>query len=116
MRIGDEVINLDLSMTPNDTSQAEGYPDLYALWSEMSDRLNRGQWRSKADPEFVAWDRKVLALLRPDEVQRFDKPLRPHLDHIPDCASGAPHSRVFHLTKILWARQGIEKYMNDTGY
>jgi hypothetical protein len=53
---------------------------------------------------------------RSDEVQRFNKPLRPHLDHIPEYASGAPHSRAFHLTKILWARQGIEKHMKDTGY
>jgi hypothetical protein len=116
VRIGDDLINLDLWMTPNDPSQAEGYPDLYALWLEIRDRLDKGEWRSKADREFVEWDGKVLALLRSDEVQRFNKPLRPHLADTPECASGAPDSRAFHLTKILWARQGIEKYMKDTGY
>jgi len=111
-----EVINTDLSITPRDPAGADGYQELYKLWCELGDKSGRGEWKGKDDAGFAAWNAAVLKLLRKDERQRFDKPLRPELAEVRGCRSGDPSSRVFHLTKILWARQGIERHMPDTGF
>lgn len=115
MRIGEDLINLDLAMTPVDPFQAENYDQLYKLFQFAQGQIEQGHW-TRIDDEFSKWDRDVLAILREEEVVRFNKPLRPHLSEIPECACGAPTSRMYHLSKILWARQGIEKYMDDTGF
>ncbi len=116
LHIGENRLNGALHMIPADSDNAENYGELYQLWKEIHNRSVEGEWRNPNDAEFKKWDEKVLAILSPEERERYDKPLRPHLAHIPECASGAPTSRSFHLTKILWARQGLEKYMKNTGY
>lgn len=103
-------VNKDLSIPPKNAADAQGYPELYQLWQEISERLERGQFE---EADFAEWDAKVKALLRPDELARFEKPLRPHIPISPDTVQ---YARNFHLAKILWARQGIEKFMADTGY
>jgi len=103
-------VNKDLSITPRNPTDAEHYPELYSLWQKISGRLESGRLD---DAEFRAWDAKVEALLRPDELARFHKPLRPHIPIAPDTIQ---YARNFHLTKILWARQGVERFMSDTGY
>lgn len=103
-------VNKDLSIPPKNAADAQGYLELYQLWQEISERLKGGQFD---DAEFAAWDAKVKALLRPNELARFEKPLRPHIPISPDTVY---YARNFHLTKILWARQGIEKFMAQTGY
>lgn len=102
-------INLDLALTPIDPLEAENYPELFAHWRELHDTLEAGR-----EPEnFVEWDRQVKQLLRPSEIARFEKPLRPHIPLDNDTIA---HARHFHLTKILWARQGVERLMSDTGF
>ena len=109
-------MGFELSNVPEDPVQREGYQELYEFWCKIHESLEHGKWRSSDDSEFKHWDQSVLDLLTGTETMRFDKPLRPHLAQLSDCASGSPHARMFHLTKILWARHGIEEHMEDTGY
>lgn len=99
-----------ISTLPEDPVAAEGYVELHQLWTELRERLDGGDRLS--DQEFRAWDQKVSSLLGPSEVARLQKPLRPHLTD----ERYTQDARVFHLTKILRARQGWEKLMKDTGY
>jgi len=103
-------VNKDLSTPPRDATEAEGYTELYQLWREISDRLERGRF---GEVDFSRWDEKVKALLRPQERERLQKPLRPH---VPLSVDTIQYARNFHLIKILWARQGVENFMTDTGY
>lgn len=111
-----EKINADLSLTPHDSVEAKGYRALYKLLKAAYEKVERGTWKTKSDEGFAAWDLAVLKLLRDEEGRRFEKPLRPEMAEVRGFRSGDPSSRLFHLTKILWARQGIEKNMTDTGY
>ncbi|MCK1425358.1 hypothetical protein IVB15_22370 [Bradyrhizobium sp. 182] len=77
----------------------------------MSDRLNRGDLFT--DAEFAAWDDGARPLLCPSEFARFQKPLRPNIRLDADTVQ---YGRIFHFIKILWARQGAEKLMKDTGF
>lgn len=104
-------INLNISTPPVDEYEADGYLELYALWKQLSDRLDVG--RDLSAEEFSVWENSVKGLLRAREFERFHKPLRPH---IPTTKETIQFARKYHLTKILWARQGIEKFMTDTGY
>lgn len=102
-------LNANLSMTPADPNEAENYPALYKYWEELSSRLDDGDLLT--DDEFRAWDEKVRDLLRPLERIRFQKALRPH---IPISSDTIQYARIFHFTRILWARQGAEKFLKDT--
>ncbi len=103
-------INMDLSTPPEDAVEALGYQDLYDHLARLFAALAE---RGLAEDEFAEWDAEVKGLLRPDELSRYEKPLRPH---IPLSSDTIQYARNFHLTKILWARKGIEKLMKDTGY
>lgn len=105
-----QTINLDFSEPPVDAREAEGYSELVALLSRLNEALKSGRMPA---PDFDEWDKTVKALLRPSEVARLEKPLRPH---IPLDADTIQYARHFHLTKVLWARKGIEKLMKDTGF
>jgi hypothetical protein len=93
-----------LENTPTDADHANGYDELLALWKEQQEVSNTGRWRQEPE-EFWAWDKKVQALLRPNERAFF---LTPYLDKMdpmdPDIACV---NRLNHLTKILWYRQGL---------
>tara|TARA_B100000678_G_scaffold15552_1_gene12294 strand:- start:1295 stop:1636 length:342 start_codon:yes stop_codon:yes gene_type:complete len=108
---GEQPINLDLSVPPVDLDKAENYTELYGHWKRLSDLQQEGRDLSQSD--FAEWEGEVRAMLTPSETQRFEKPLRPH---IPISDDTVQFARIFHLTKILWARKGIEKLMKDTGY
>jgi hypothetical protein len=97
----------DLSTGPEGD---ETYDALYDLWNELSIRLDSG--RDFNEAEFQEWDAKVQPLLTGTELGRFQKPLRPH---IPLSKDTIQHARHLHLMKILRARQGWEKFMDDTG-
>ena len=101
----------ELSAVPADPESAAGYSKLYEFWNELSIRLDSGRELTAA--EFRYWDSKVMALPSPVEIQRFQKPLRPH---IPLDSDTIQHARHLHLMKILRARQGWERFMTDTGY
>jgi hypothetical protein len=98
-------------MLPADPVQAEDYLLLYALWQQLSERLDAGNLLSPG--EFSDWEGQVRPCLRAAELSRFEKPLRPT---VPISDDTIQYARAFHLTKILWARQGAEKLMTDTGY
>lgn len=101
-----ESINSDLSVPPADPVEALNYPELFALWKANHDRSERGEdWSA---PQFQEWDTKVKNLLRPKELERFVRPRR-------NDWGDTQGARLFHLTKVLWARQGVENYMDDTG-
>lgn len=102
--------NTNLADPPLDPVEAEKYPELFALWSELQDALKAG--RMDVD-RFAAWDDAVRAILRPHEIARLEKPLRPGLEND---AGTIQYARGFHLTKILWARQGLEQAIADTGF
>lgn len=103
-------INTDLAVPPEDSAEAHAYAELY----QHLQRLHQATaGRGLSDPEFAGLDAAVKALLRPDEIARYEKPLRPHLPLSPDTIQ---YARNFHLTKILWARKGLERLMDDTGY
>lgn len=108
--MGVERINMDLSIPPEDLREADGYEDLYDHLARLFTALAK---RGFPAQEFAAWDAEVRELLRPDELLRYEKPLRPH---IPLSAGTIQYARNFHLTKILWARKGLEKLMKETGY
>ena len=77
-----------------------------ALWCELSVKLDNDS--PTGEPWFDEWNRKVLTLLRPPEVERFNKPLpSSSLGDDAETRSGSPAARVFHLTIILWQRQGL---------
>lgn len=103
-------INMDLSVPPEDPREAEGYAELYKHLQRLFGAL---AGRGFPDAEFAVWDTQVRLLLRPDEIARYEKPLRPH---IPLSSDTIQYARNFHLTKILWARKGLEKLMAETGY
>ena len=103
-------ISLDLADPPTDPAEALGYAELFAMWTSLHNALETGRM---SESEFETWDANVKAHLRRLEISRLEKPLRPH---IPLDANTIQHARHFHLTKILWSRKGIEKYMKDTGY
>ena len=103
-------INMDLSVPPEDQVEAEGYAELYENLQHLFGAL---AGRGFPESEFALWDARVKSLLRPDEIARYEKPLRPI---IPVSADTIQYARNFHLTKILWARKGLEKLMTDTGY
>jgi len=100
----------DISTPPNDPVAAQNYPELEQLWRDLSNRLDFGD--RLTDEEFRGWHQKVENLLRPQELARLHKPLRPHLTD----PRYTQEARVFHLAKILRARQGWERLMKDTGY
>ncbi len=103
-------IPVDISTPPDDPVRARNFVEIHSLWKVLRDRLDLGRNMSRAG--FAEWDAKVIPLLEPHERERLKKPLRPH---IPLDSDTEQHARVFHLTKILWARQGLEKLMDDTG-
>lgn len=107
---GDRGMNMVLATPPEDAGEAEGYAELYDLLVRI-DASFHGERMTPA--EFADWDAKAKSLLRSNEIERFTKPLRPH---IPLSSDTIRHARNFHLTKILWARKGLEKLMTDTGY
>jgi len=107
----ENAINLDLEVAPTDPVEAENYLEIHALWKTLSGLQNQG--RDLSDEEFSTWESSVLKLLRPAEIARFRKPLRPHIPISDDTIQFARH---FHLVKILWARKGVEKLMKDTGF
>ena len=101
-------LNTDLSVTPADPTEAENYPALYALWLELQQCRDSG--RVLSEDAFKEWDQKVQALLRPLERSRFQKPLRPG---VPINKDTIPHARFRWLYRILRARQGFERLMNN---
>lgn len=108
--INGEVLNKYLSDAPADPSDAENYDELYSLWNKLHALQESGQSLSPQD--FSDWEARVMTLLRPHERERFLRPLSPHL---PLSAETVEYARKKHLTKILWARQGYERHMSDTG-
>lgn len=101
---------LDLAVPPADAVEAEGYAELYQQLEKIHAAIS-GQRMSA--PDFAAWDERTKSLLRPQEVARLEKPLRPHIPNEDDTVQ---YARNLHLTKILWARKGLEKLISDTGY
>lgn len=101
---------MDLSLPPEDAHEAHNYLELYERLKALYTALGNGKFKPA---EFQAWDIEVKALLRADELSRYEKPLRPH---IPLDEGTIQYARNFHLTKILWARKGLEKFMTDTGF
>ena len=105
-----ERINMDLATPPEGADDAAHYPELHAALVRLNQSIS-GERMPKA--AFEQLDAEIQSLLRPEEVDRYLKPLRPHIetdDHT------VQYARHFHLTKILWARKGLEKFMKDTGY
>lgn len=103
-------VNKSLSDHPADADEAKSYGEIYTLWTELDSARGTG----RMSPErFTTWDSAVKSLLRTAEIERFEKPLRPGLEN---SEGNIQHARYFHLTKILWARQGIEATMSDTGF
>lgn len=102
-----------MSNTNDESSNAKRLAELH---QELYEKTDNGEWTLREHAGFIEWDSAVIGLLQSDELERYNKPLRPHLEKIPECVSGAPYARLFHLTKILWARKGLEKYMSDIGY
>ncbi|NYD91636.1 hypothetical protein HD841_003452 [Sphingomonas melonis] len=101
---------MDLSVPPEDPVEAEGYVELYRHLQQLFAALGG---RRLSEEDFAKWDADVKKLLRASELPRYEKPLRPH---IPLSSDTIQYARNFHLTKILWARKGLEKLMTDTGY
>lgn len=101
---------MDIATPPTDPAEAMNYPALHKLYLEMTS-ANSGV-RMSPD-RFEAWDKEVHELLRPAEITRLEKDLRPSMPLSPETIQ---YARLFHLTKILWARKGIEQHMTDTGF
>lgn len=105
-------VSLALAEPPADPAAAKNYRELYELLQVLHNSI-AGTNTKMSNDEFIAWDEKAHSLLAPAEIARLEKPLRPH---IPNETDTIQYARHFHLTKILWARKGIEKLMQDTGY
>ena len=99
----------ELSDLPNDTDKAVGYSELFELWQVAERNTRSGEWSLKKDSGFSEWDNDVRSYLTAEEVEMFNKPLRPFMAKYRRGGPGTPIARFVHLTKILWARKGIDK-------